>query len=73
MIEKEKPEANDDVTLSLPKVPTILDDDKYEKKKEIKKQEDDEIKEKINLQKLNDKINQGNIPSELEFYFGGFN
>ena len=30
------------------------------KKKESKKQEDD-------------KINQGNIPSELEFYFGGHN
>ena len=65
-------QAND-VTFFLPKVPTILDDDKYEKKKEIKKQEDDEIKEEINLQKLTDKINQGNIPSELEFYFGGFN
>ena len=41
MIEKEKPKeklkADNGVTLVLPKIPTILDDDKYEKKKEIKK------------------------------------
>lgn len=77
VIEKEKPKeklkADNGVTLVLPKIPTILDDDKYEKKKEIKKQEDDEIKDKIDLQMLTDKINQGNILSEIEFYFRGPN
>ena len=77
MVEKEKPkkklQADDDVIFFLPKISTILDDDEYEKKKKRKKQEDDEIKEEIDLQKLTDKINQGNIPAELEFYFGGFN
>ena len=43
------------------------------KKKESKKQEDDKINEEIDLKKVTDKINQGNIPSELEFYFGGHN
>ena len=61
VIEKEKPKeklkADNGVTLVLPKIPTILDDDKYEKKKEIKKQEDDEIKDKIDLQMLTDEIN----------------
>ena len=40
VIEKEKPKeklkADNGVTFVLPKIPTILDDDKYEKKKEIK-------------------------------------
>ena len=48
MIEKEKPkeklEADNDMTFFLPKIPTILDDDKYKKKNEIKKQKDDGIK-----------------------------
>ena len=70
---KEKPEADDDVMFFLSKTATILDNDEYEKKKEIKKQEDDEIKEDIDPQKLTDKINQGSTPSYLEVYFGGIN
>ena len=42
-------------------------------KKESKKQEHDKINEEIDLKKVTDKINQGNIPSELELYFGGHN
>ena len=41
VIEKEKPkeklEADNDMTFFLPKIPTILDNDKYKKKNEIKK------------------------------------
>ena len=61
VIEKEKPteklEVDDDVTLFLPEIPTILDDDEYENKKKRKIQEDDEIKAEIDLQKLTEKIN----------------
>ena len=48
VIEKEKPkeklEADNDMTFFFPKIPTILDNDKYKKKNEIKKQKDDGIK-----------------------------
>lgn len=41
VIEKEKPteklEVDDDVTLFLPEIPTILDDDEYENKKKKRK------------------------------------
>ena len=76
VIEKQKPKENlvpdEDIVFMLSKIPTILDNDDFETKKEIKEQEDKEINE-IDLQRLRDKINSGHTPSELELYFGGPN
>ena len=43
------------------------------KKKEIKKQQDKEINDEIDLQRLHHEINSREIPKEIEFYFGGLN
>ena len=59
--------------LSLPKIPTILDKEDCEIKQKIKKQKDDEINEDINLVRLKDEIDVGEIPKEIELYFGGEN
>ena len=76
-IEKEKPKENlvldEDIVFVLPKIPTILDNNDFETKREIKEQEDKEINDEIGLQRLRDEVNSGHIPSELEFYFGGPN
>ena len=50
VIEKEKPKKeivpDENITFSLPKIPTILDNEDFEIKEEIKNQKDDEINEK---------------------------
>ena len=61
----------DDIVFALPKIPKILDNEDFEQKQEIKKQQDDEINDEIDLNRLKDEINAGEIPREIEFYFGG--
>ena len=51
----------------------ILDNDDFETKIEIKEQEDKEINDEIDLQRLRDEINSELTPLELELYFGGPN
>ena len=64
---------DEDFVFTLLKIRTILDNDGFETKKEIKGQEDKEINDEIDLQMLHDKINSGHTPSEVEFYFEGPN
>ena len=75
--EKEKSKQNlvsdEDSVFTLLKIRTILDNDNFETKKEIKEQEDEEINDEIDLQMLHDKINSEHTPSEVEFYFEGPN
>ena len=77
VIEKEKPREeivpDENIIFTLPKAPTILDDKDFQIKQEIKKQRDDEINEEINLTRLKYQIDAGEIPREIEFYFGGEN
>ena len=74
VIEKEKPKEeivpDENIIFSLPKIPTILENEDFEIKQEIKKQKDDEIYEEIGLTRLKDEIGAGKIPKEIEFYFG---
>ena len=63
----------DDIVFALPKIPKILDNEDFEQKQEIKKQQDDEINDEIDLNRLKDEINAGKIPRKIEFYFGGQN
>ena len=53
----------------LPKIPTILDNEDFEIKQEIKKQKDHEINEEIVLTRLKDEIDAREVPKEIEFYF----
>ena len=75
VIEKEKPKENivldDDIVFPLPKIPTILDNDDFKVKKQTTEQMNKEIGDEINIHKIQDEINSGNVPSENEFYFGG--
>ena len=64
---------DENFVFTLLKIRTILDNDDFETKKEIKGQEDKEINDEIDLQMLHDKINSGHTPSEVEFYFEGPN
>ena len=77
VIEKEKPKeeivSDENIILTLPKAPTILDDEDFETKQEIKKRKDDKIQQERDLMKLKDKIDKGEIPREIEFYFGAEN
>ena len=78
VIEKEKPKEeivpDENVLFTLPKAPTILDDEDFETKQEInKKQKDGEIQQEIDLSRLKDEIDAGEIPREIEFYLGGEN
>ena len=57
----------------LPKIPTILDNEDFEQKQKIKKQQDDEIKKEIELTRLKDELDAGKVLKEIEFYFGGQN
>ena len=63
---------DNDIFFSSPKLPTILNKEDFEKKKqqEIKKQQDKERNDEIDVQMLHDEINSGEIPKETEFYFG---
>ena len=76
IIEKEKPKeeiASNENIFSLLKMPTILDNEDFEIKQEIKKQKDDEINEEKDLTRLKDEVDAGEIPKEIEFYFDGKN
>ena len=77
VIEKEKPKEetvpDENIIFSLPEIPTILDNEDFEIKKEIKKQKEDEINEEIDLTRLKDKSDTAEIPKEIGFYFGGGN
>ena len=75
VIEKEKPKQNlvldGDIIFTLAKLPIILDNDDFEWKQEMKKQQDKEINDEIDLTRLKYEIDSGEIPKEIEFYFGG--
>ena len=77
VIEKEKPKEEivpyEDISFTLPKVSTTLDDWVCEKEQEKKREEEEQIKSEIDLQKLKDECDVGEVPKELEFYFGGSN
>ena len=45
---------DENIFFSLPKIPTILDNEDFEIKQEIKKQKDDEMNEEIDLTRLKD-------------------
>ena len=62
---------DEDIVFTLPKLPIILDNDDFEQKQEMKKQQDEEINDEINLTRLKDEIDFGENPKETEFYFGG--
>ena len=73
--EKENPKKNlvpeDDIVFALPKIPEIPNNEDFEQKQEIKKQQDDEINNEIDLNRLKDGIDAGESPREIDFYFGG--
>ena len=75
VIEKEKPKENivldDDIVFSLPKIPTILDNDDFKVRKQTTEQVNKETGNEINIHKIQDEINSGNVSSENEIYFGG--
>ena len=66
VIDKEKPKEefvpDENIVFSLPKIPTIFDNEDLELKQEIKNQKDDEINEEIDLTRLKDEIDGGEIP-----------
>ena len=62
-----------DIFFVLPKILQILDNKKFEQKQEIKKQQDDEINDEIDLNRLKDEIDANKIPREIEIYFRGQN
>ena len=72
--EKENPKEeivhDQNIIFSLPKKPTVLDNEDFERKQEIKKQKDDETVEEIDLITLKYEIGTGEIPKEIEFYSG---
>ena len=74
VIEKENPKEeivhDQNIIFSLPKIPTILDNEDFEIKQEIKKQKDDETIEETDLIRLKYEIGTGEIPKEIEFYSG---
>ena len=74
VIEKEKPTEeiapDENIIFSLPKKPAILDNEDFEIKQEIKKQKDEVINEEIDLARLKDGIDAGEILKEIKFYFG---
>ena len=70
VIEKENTKKNlvpeEDIIFTLPKLPIILDDEGFKKKQEIKKQQDNETKDEIDLNKLKKETDAGKIPEEIE-------
>ena len=66
---KEEIAPDENIIFSLPKIPTILDNEDFEIKQEIKKQKDHEINEEIVLTRLKDEIDAREVPKEIEFYF----
>ena len=63
VIEKEKPKQNlvldGDIIFTLAKLPIILDNDDFEWKQEMKKQQDKEINDEIDLTRLKYEIDSG--------------
>ena len=70
---KENLVPEDDIVFASSKIPEILDNEDFEQKQEIKKQQDDEINNEIDLNRLKDEIDAGKISRGIEFYFGGQN
>ena len=70
---KEEIAPDENIIFSLPKIPTILDNEEFEIKREIKKQKDNEINEEIDLTRIKDGVDAGEILPKIEFYFGGEN
>ena len=66
---KEEIVPDENIISSLPKIPTILDNEDFEIKQELRKQKD-EINEEIDLTRLKDEIDAGEILKESDFYFG---
>ena len=66
VIEKEKPKEkivpDKDISFTLLKISTILDDLIFEKEQEKKRKEEKQIKSEIDLQKLKDKLDVGEVP-----------
>ena len=62
-----------DIFFALPKIPQILDNKNFEQKQEIKKQQDNEINDEIDPNRLKDETDADEIPGEIEFYFRGRN
>ena len=54
---------DDDIVFSLPKLSTILDNEDFDKKNNLKSSK--EINDEIDLQRLHDEINSGEIPKEI--------
>ena len=74
---KEKAKKNlvheDDIVFALSKLPTILGNDDFEEKQEIKREQKKGIDDEINLTRLKEEMDSGETPWEIEFYFGGPN
>ena len=77
VIEKEEPKEeiipDENIIFTLPKAPTVLDDEGFETKQEIKIQKDEKMQQEIDLTRLKDEIDAGEVPGEIEFYFQGEN
>ena len=77
VIEKKKPKKNPvaegDIVFALPKIPEILGNKDFEQKQKMKKQQDDEINNEIDLNRLKDEIVACKISREIEFYSGSQN
>ena len=75
VIEKEKPKEeivpDGNIIFSLPKIPTILDNEDFEIKQEIKNQKGGEINKEIDLTRPKDEIDTGKIPPKLDFTLEG--
>ena len=71
--QKEEIVPDEDISFTLPKISTISDDWIFGKEQEKKREEEEQIKSEIDLQKLEDELDAGEVPKKLEFYFGGLN
>ena len=71
VIEKGKPKQNlvldEHTVFTLPKLLRIRDNDDFEQKQEIKKQQDKEVNDEIHLTRLKDEIDSGEILKKLNF------
>ena len=76
-LKKKKPKEeivpDKDISFTLKKYQTILDDWIFEKEKEKKRDEEEQIKSEIDLQKLKYELNACEVLKELELYFGDSN
>ena len=59
------------IIFHLPKIPTILNNKDFEKKQEIKKQENDKIKKEIDLTRLKGELMPGKFPKKLSSILEG--